>query len=193
MKDPAPSQQPALRKDAARNRRRIIDAARTLTSDGKPLQLNAVAQVADVGVGTVYRHFPTPEALTEALAADQFTALIEQAAATPPTRQGFRDFLKIALNAYLCDAAFAAAVADPNPVSAESQQLRQQLEDGLRDLLGRTAAANVVRPDFTVVDVMLLVCGIGYAISHAPDPDEPGLPDRFLSALLDGVLIRDGE
>lgn len=191
MKDTAATPQPVLRKDAARNRSRIMDAARGLATDGKPLQLNAVALVADVGVGTVYRHFPTPEALIEALAADQYAVLIREAAAAPPTREGFRDFLTTALTAYVRDAAFAAAAADPNPVSAESRQLRQQLEDGLRDLLGRTAAAKVVRPDLTVVDLMLLVCGIGYAISHAADPDEPGLPDRFLGALLDGVLIRD--
>ena len=49
MKDTASTQQPALRKDAARNRRRIMDAARDLATDGKPVQLNAVAQAADVG------------------------------------------------------------------------------------------------------------------------------------------------
>lgn len=191
MKDTVTAQQPVLRKDAARNRCRIMDAARALVSERKPLQLNAVAQAADVGVGTVYRHFPTPEALTEALAADQFAVLIREAAAAPPTREGFRDFLKIALTAYLCDAAFAVAAADPNPISAESQQLRQRLDDGLCDFLGRTAAANVVNPSLTVSDMMLLLCGIGYAISRAPNPDEPGLPDRYLGALLDGVLIRD--
>jgi len=62
MKGTDATQQSALRKDAARNRGRIMDAARALVNDRKPLQLNAVAQAADVGVGTVYRHFPTPEA-----------------------------------------------------------------------------------------------------------------------------------
>jgi hypothetical protein len=45
----------------------------------------------------------------------------------------------------------------------------------------------------TVGDVMLLLCGIGFAIGHAPDPDEPELADRYLSALLDGVLTRGEE
>jgi hypothetical protein len=40
---------------------------------------------------------------------------------------------------------------------------------------------------------MLLLCGIGFAIRHAPDPDEPDLADRYLSALLDGVLTRGDE
>jgi AcrR family transcriptional regulator len=193
MKDTATTQQPVLRKDAARNRRRIMDAARALASERKPLQLNAVAQAADVGVGTVYRHFPTPEALSEALAADQFIVLIGEAAAAPPTQQGLRDFLKTALTAYLRDDAFATAVIDPNPLTAESQQLRQRLQDGLRDLVERVAAADAVHPDFTVADVMLLLCGIGFAIRHAPNPDEPDLTDRYLGALLDGVLIRHEE
>ena len=45
----------------------------------------------------------------------------------------------------------------------------------------------------TVGDVMLLRCGIAFAIRHAPDPDEPDLADRYLSALLDGVFTRGEE
>lgn len=89
LKDTAARPQTALRKDAARNRCRIMDAARALASSRKPLQLNAVAQAADVGVGTVYRDFPTPEALIEALAEDRFTVLIRQATAAPPTPQAY--------------------------------------------------------------------------------------------------------
>lgn len=193
MDESASTQQPVLRKDAARNRCRILDAARALACDRKPLQLNAVAQAADVGVGTVYRHFPNPEALVEALAEDQFAVLIDEAATAPCTEQGLRDFLKTALSAYVRDDAFAAAVTDPNPVSADSQRLRQRLQDGLRDLLERTAAANAMHPSLTVADVMLLLCGIGFAIRHAPDPDERDLTDRYLGALLDGVLTRGEE
>jgi AcrR family transcriptional regulator len=192
MKGTDTAQRSALRKDAARNRCRIMDAARALAHDRKPLQLNAVAQAADVGVGTVYRHFPTPEALIEALAADQFRVLIRNAAAAPHTQQGLRDFLKAALTAYLQDDAFATALTGPNPVTADIQHLRQLLQDGLRDLLARTAAGTL-HPALSVADIMLLLCGIGFAIRHAPDRDDPGLPDRYLSALFDGVLTRHGE
>jgi hypothetical protein len=47
-----------------------------------------------------------------------------------------------------------------------------------------------MRPALTMADVMLLLCGIGFAIRHAPDRDDPGLPDCCLHALLDGVLTR---
>ncbi|HYS34166.1 MAG TPA: helix-turn-helix domain-containing protein, partial [Pseudonocardiaceae bacterium] len=102
-----------LRKDAARNRCRIMDAARALVHTGRLVQLNAVAQAADVGVGTVYRHFPTPEALVEALAADRFTALIDQAEQSAAAPDALRGFLKAAVTAYLQDDAFAAAIVDP--------------------------------------------------------------------------------
>jgi AcrR family transcriptional regulator len=142
VRETATRQRTSLRKDAARNRHHIIEAARALAHERKPVQLNAVALAADVGVGvgTVYRHFPSPEALIEALAADQFVALIRTAAATPSTQRGLRDFLTIAVTAFLRDDAFAMAVTDPNPITADIQQLRQDLQDGLRALLTRTAA-----------------------------------------------------
>jgi AcrR family transcriptional regulator len=183
--------QPALRKDAARNRRRILDAARALAREGKPIQLNPVAQRADVGVGTVYRHFPTPEALVEALAADQFTALIgqaEQAAEADDIQPALRSFLKTALTAYLRDDAFAAAAADPHPVTRDIQQLRHRLQQVTGRLLSRTADDHALHPSLTAADMMLLLCGIGFAIRHAPDHDDPALADRYLDALLDGAL-----
>jgi len=193
MADADSSGQPALRKDAARNRRRIIDAARALAGDGMPIQLNAVAQRADVGVGTVYRHFPTSETLVEALAADQFTALIahaEQAAEAADIEPALRSFLKTALTAYLRDDAFAAAAVDPHPVTPETQQLRHRLQQVTGSLLSRTVEDNALRPSLTASDMMLLLCGIGFAIRHAPDRDDPALADRYLDALLNGALTR---
>lgn len=183
--------QPALRKDAARNRRYIVDAARALAHEGKPIQLNAVAKVADVGVGTVYRHFPTPEALVEAVAADQFESLIrqaEEAAARPDAEQALRVFLKAAVAAYLQDDAFAAAAIDPEPATPGIQHLRQRLQDELNSLLARTAADGRLHPGLTAADMMLLLCGVGFAVRHSPDRDAPDLPDRYLNALLDGAL-----
>jgi AcrR family transcriptional regulator len=195
MKDAASPRQPTLRKDAARNRRRIMDAARALAREGWPVQLNAVAQAADVGVGTVYRHFPTPEALVEALAASQFTALIRQAelaSEASDSRQALRAFLNVAVTAYLRDDAFAATVTDPNPVTVEVRHLRHRLVDEVSGLLARTAADAALHPSLNVSDMMLLLCGIGFAVRNAPDQDDAGLPDRYLSALLDGAFTCHG-
>lgn len=193
MEDTASTRQPVLRKDAARNRCRIMDAARALVHKGRLVQLNAVAQAADVGVGTVYRHFPTPEALVEALAADRFTALIDQAATATDAPDALRGFLKAALTAYLQDDTFAAAVVDPNPTTPEIQTLRHRLQEAFLGLLARADADGALHPALTVADVLPLLCGIGFAIRHAADPDDPILPDRYLGALLDGVLHKQGE
>ena len=195
MKDVPADLQPVLRKDAARNRRYIVDAARALAHEGKPIQLNAVARAADVGVGTVYRHFPTPEALVEAVAADQFASLIrqaEEAAASHDAEQALRVFLKAAVTAYLQDDTFASAVIDPDPATPEIRHLRQRLQDELSGLLARTAADGGLNPALTAADVMLLLCGVGFAVRHSPDRDDPGLPDRYLGALLDGALGGSG-
>ncbi|MDH2425911.1 helix-turn-helix domain containing protein [Sphaerisporangium sp. TRM90804] len=193
MNDPAPPEAtpPVLRKDAARNRRRIMDAARALAREGRPVQLNAVAQAADVGVGTVYRHFPTPEVLLEALAADRFEALTGQAKRAgdmPDAALALRAFLREALAAYLQDDAFAAAAVDPRPATPQTRRLRHRLLEETGALLSRAASADGLRPALGPGDMMLLLCGVGYAVRHAPDRDDPGLPERYLDALLDGAL-----
>ena len=192
MSDTASPQPPGLRKDAARNRRRIMDAARALAREGKSGQLNAVAQAADVGVGTVYRHFPTPEALRDALAAEQFTTLIHEAeqAAKVPGGQALRGFLRFALSVYLEDDIFAEAAMDPQPSTPETQELRRQLQARVADLLAAASADGALHASLDASDMLRLLCGVGFAIRHVPDRSDPGLSDRYLDALLDGALTR---
>src|SRR5687768_4994325 len=84
---------PSLRKDAERNRRRIIEAARELCATrGLDATLNEVAHHANLGVGTVYRRFPTKDALFEAIfqdGMDQLVALAETAADAEDSWEGF--------------------------------------------------------------------------------------------------------
>src|SRR5487761_1103632 len=87
--DPVDTERAAmdLRADAARNRAQVIEVARQQVATGDlTLPLNAIARLAGVGVGTVYRHFPTRQALLEALVADAFAELIDvsRAAAAEP-------------------------------------------------------------------------------------------------------------
>ena len=60
------------------------------------------------------------------------------------------------------------------------------------ELLARTADDNALHPSLTAADMMLLLCGVGFAIRHAPERDDPALADRYLDALLDGELTRRG-
>ncbi|MFF5566945.1 TetR/AcrR family transcriptional regulator [Streptomyces sp. NPDC012623] len=72
----------ALRADAARNRVRVLRIARERIAAGdESLQLNAIARLAGLGTGTVYRHFPNRHALMEALSAERFSELVEEARA----------------------------------------------------------------------------------------------------------------
>ncbi|MGC0417119.1 TetR/AcrR family transcriptional regulator [Embleya sp. AB8] len=192
MDDTASPHRPTMRRDAARNRRRIMDAARDLARGGRPPQLNAVALAADVGVGTVYRHFPTPEALLQALAADRWATLVEQAhraAELPDPARALRTFLADVLTAYVQDEPFAAAASDPDVATPETLELREQLLLATGVLLTRTAGTRSLRPPLRPADLLLLLGGLGLAIRHSPDRADPKLADHYLDALLDGALV----
>jgi AcrR family transcriptional regulator len=175
---------PALRRDAARNRDLILDAARSLCSNGQTLQLNAVAHAAGVGVGTVYRHFPSTEALTEELVVDQFVELTQAARAAldePNEFAAIRSFLARSLRFYVSDTAFADAVAAPAPVREQTEALRAELFTAFSALVSR--AAHHFRDDLDHVDIMILLCGVGYSARLAPTR-----VDAYLDALLDGIV-----
>lgn len=130
---------------------------------GKPLQLNVVAQHASVGVGTVYRHVPTPEALAEALAADQIDVLVKEVDAAPRTLQGLRNFLKVALTVFLRDDTSASALI--NPVTDDLRRQRRRLLDGLCTLIvGIIATDPLMFPALGPRDIILLLCGVGSAM-----------------------------
>ena len=97
---PLPPSRCKQRADARRNRERVLAAARAqFAANGLEAQIDDIARAADVGVGTVYRHFPTKEALLQALAADRFTRLAEwarEALEAPDAWQGFCDYPRAA-------------------------------------------------------------------------------------------------
>src|SRR5689334_24518261 len=90
---PATSSRP-LRADARRNRDRLLDAAvRAFSQDGPDVTLDAIAKEAGVGIGTLYRHFPTREALVEAAYRNELARLCDAAAdllATMPPEAALR-------------------------------------------------------------------------------------------------------
>jgi AcrR family transcriptional regulator len=175
---------PALRRDAARNRDLILDAARSLCASGQALQLNAVAHAAGVGVGTVYRHFPSTGALAEELVAHQFVELTDAARAAldePDEFEAIRSFLARSLRFYVSDIAFADAVVTTVAAREETEALRAELFTAFAALLSR--AAHHFRDDLDHVDIMILLCGVGYSARLAPTRAE-----AYLDALLDGIV-----
>jgi AcrR family transcriptional regulator len=175
---------PTLRRDAARNRERILDAARELSASGLSLQLNAVARHADVGIGTVYRHFASPEALTEGLVEHRFSELIviaRSAAEEPDALTALRGFLAESLRVFVADPAFAAASVNPHPVRDETRELRRELIGAFAALV--TRSENHIRPGLDALDLMILTCGLGYSVRLRPEK-----ATAYLDAMLDEVL-----
>ena len=180
------------RKDAARNRQRIVDVARDLVDNGTPLQLNDVARRVGVGVATVYRHFPTPEALMETVAAPGLEALIaraEQDLAEQDPWNALAGFLGATLEAQLTDPSLTIVRAAPERVLPRTEELTATLDALAGQLLDRTRATGAVRGMVTWEDLLPLMCGIAFAANiHADDQQarrESGR--RYLDVMLRGL------
>ncbi|MCX4695439.1 TetR/AcrR family transcriptional regulator [Streptomyces sp. NBC_01408] len=183
-----------LRKDAARNWERIVAVARDLVDEGTPLQLNDVARRASLGVGTVYRHFPTAEALLETVATPCLEALAahgERALADDDPRRALADFLARTIEAQVTDASLPAVAAAPTDALPRTTELKRTLRSVGAQLLGRAREAGVVRSDLTSDDLVPLMCGIAYAANVHGDPAaRRETARRYLAVLLEGLLHR---
>ncbi|MGY5765433.1 TetR/AcrR family transcriptional regulator [Brachybacterium sp. DNPG3] len=175
-----------LRSDAARSRARILEAARGL--DLADLRLNDVARRAGVGVGTVYRRFPTVEALVAALAEGALRRLREATAAAlaePDPGRAVEQLLREALALQLDDAGLQTALLADDPLAPELAALRAEALAEAEAVLERARAAGAVRPDLTAATLQRLVCGIEHAIRIGDGADRA----LCTEVLLAGVLV----
>jgi AcrR family transcriptional regulator len=176
-----------LRADSARVREQMLAAARDrLRAGDTDLPMNAIAKAAGVGVGTAYRHFPDQQVLLEALAAQSFAALVQDArasAADPDPSAGLRRLLRAGLLLLRDDPALATVLATPGSACAETAELGAALFGALDDLLGRARAAGLIRPEVTADDLRRLVCGVQHAVRIGDDD----ATDRYLDILLAGL------
>ncbi|MGE7385165.1 TetR/AcrR family transcriptional regulator [Streptomyces sp. NPDC004126] len=157
-----------------------------------PLQLNDVARRAGLGVGTVYRHFATPEALLETVAAPCLEALAahgELALADTDPRRALEGFLTRTLEAQVTDASLAPVTAAPADALPRTWELKQSLRSAGSTLLDRAVRAGVVRADLTPADLLPLMCGIAHAVHvHGGNPDDRiDTAHRYLATLLGGL------
>jgi AcrR family transcriptional regulator len=177
------------RADARRNRALVLEAARRQFAEhGLETQIDGIARQAGVGVGTVYRHFPTKEALLEALATVRFEGMAEAARAalevTDPW-QGFVDFMTYAARTMAEDRGLAEAteqLADTCGRCAEAAGLPELTER----LVRRAQASGQLRADVSADDVPALVLGIGRAV-RGPDGAPAMTWQRYLEIILAGV------
>jgi AcrR family transcriptional regulator len=181
-----------LRKDAARNWDRIIAVARELVDEGTPLQLNDVARRAGLGVGTVYRHFPTTEALLETVATPCFETLVrrgEEALRDDDAWRAFAGFVNQVVEAQVTDPALAKVSATAADTLPRTTELKQQIIATGTTLLVRARTAGTVRADLADGDLVPLMCGIAYATYVHSDGPADRLPTarRYLDTLLRGL------
>jgi AcrR family transcriptional regulator len=180
------------RADALRNRDRLLEAARTVFSAGGPeASLEAVARTAGVGIGTLYRHFPTREALFEAVyrhevqqLADLAERLKKENSPIEALRQWMRSVVRFVATKKGMSTALALVIAkDSDLVSYSSDRLTGAI--GL--LLERAVAAGEIRSDVSPEDLLRAIVGMCY--TH----DQPGWQKtvlRLVDIFVDGLRHR---
>lgn len=152
----------ARRKDAARNRTRILDAARSLAAQGETLTFNAIARSADTGVGTVYRHFESVEVLEEVLVWDRFDELAGLLDEATPER--IEDVLEAHFGLLVSDPLFERVTSRPEPAHVDTTRLRESLIRSLSDLMQQAKTAGRLREDIDAADLLALLCGLAHAV-----------------------------
>ncbi|GAA3068615.1 TetR/AcrR family transcriptional regulator [Streptosporangium carneum] len=187
------SAEPAMRADARRNRDRVLAAARTVFSEqGTDASLRDVARRAGVGIGTLYRHFPTREALLEALIGHGFDRLCAAAdeLLTAPSPGD-------ALTTWLHDFAVGSATYRGLPASVmsgvqdEGSELHRScvsMRAAAARLLTRAQEAGAVRSDLVIEELLTLGAAIAWANEQIPG--RANLTDRLLSLTMQGIQHR---
>jgi AcrR family transcriptional regulator len=184
-----------LRRDAERNRQRILEAARELFAErGLGVTLNDIAHHAGVGVGTVYRRFPDKQQLIDALFEQQFEEFVELMDAAlddPDPWQGFAGFLERALELQAGDRGLRELILGAPGGRERVARLRARLYPlGVR-LVERAREAGQLRADCEVQDAAILQMMLGFVIDAAHDV-EPELWRRYLGIVLQGLRANPG-
>jgi AcrR family transcriptional regulator len=189
-----------LRADARRNREAVLEAARERFADeGTAAQIDDIARDAGVGVGTVYRHFPTKEDLIEALVARRFERLAERGAQAieegrDDAWQAFSDYMYFSVGLQASDRALSQVMA------AQPDLMRKHAEssgtwDHTQKLVGLAQRSGELRKDAMPEDVPMIICGLGMVTSSGEGGATPGYMDwkRFLALALEGLRAPGGE
>jgi len=186
----------APRADALRNRQRVLEVARQVfATEGLAVPIDKIADLAGVGVGTLYRHFPTKEALYAAVVLQRLEDAANEArdlAKAPDPAAAFFGFLARLVEEGSAKKDLVEALA------ATSSQLRDSIGDAKKELgaalgklLARAQRAGAVRKDATVADVMALIHGPFAAMG--PHGRDPAARMRIFGIVCDGLRTQKRE
>jgi AcrR family transcriptional regulator len=193
---PAPSgARPGLRSDARRNRRRLLESAReVMREQGLDASLGEIARRAGVGNATLYRHFPTREALCEAVFAEYGSELEHIRARVeriPDAWDALSSWLEETCTAFATDQAFADLVTRGMAQSPALNELCMRAI-GFAETLFRTAQRQgVVRADVELTDLMVIMYSLQQLVA-ATAQVAPDAWRRHLAIALDGLRPREG-
>jgi AcrR family transcriptional regulator len=181
----APLDRP-LRRDASRNRDRLLQAARELFAErGLDVPMDDIADRAGVGVGTAYRRFANRDEIIDALFEDRmadYVALAEAALAEPDPWAGLVTFLERSLAVQAADRGLKELLMRDRRTLDRVASARKRLLPLLGRIVARAHEAGVLRPGVTADDVGMLSHMLGTTADFAPD-----LWRRYLPLVLDGL------
>jgi AcrR family transcriptional regulator len=154
-----------LRADARRNREKIMASAQELfASRGREAQMEEIAAHCGLGVGTLYRHFPSKQALLTAMVRERFRGMAELGRAAKQISdpgEAFEALLRSYLEAAEGDASFQLALMGSGDVEWEGiRQQKAEFAEIVSDIIDRAVAAGAVRRDLTYADFPLLARGV---------------------------------
>jgi AcrR family transcriptional regulator len=191
---PTPDSQPAVlervqRADARRNREAVLGAAKSLFADrGLDAQMPDIANAAGVGVGTVYRHFPTKDDLITALVAERFERMADKAREGLEMEDpwdGVADLIRFAARIQADDRGLCEVMGSRTEMMAAAANAAGLPE--LTDrLVKRAQRAGRLRRDLTWEDIPMIACGLGPITQTSTGPAIGRWP-RLVEIILDGL------
>jgi AcrR family transcriptional regulator len=191
---------PHLRADARRNREAVLAAAKELFAEqGLDAQMPDIAKAAKVGVGTVYRHFPTKDDLIEALVAERFELIAERGRealeeAKDDPWGAFCAYMRFSVELQANDRALSQVTASQPELMGLHAERSGTLELSEK-LVALAQKSGKLREDAEVQDVPMIICGLGHVTQAARKGEmAPGMSwERFLAIVLDGLRAPGGD
>jgi AcrR family transcriptional regulator len=178
-----------LRADAERNRKHVLKVAEEVfASEGLAVPIDEIARRAGLGVGTLYRHFPTKENLFEAIVVERIQGLLDdavQGAESADPGAAFFAFLTRLVDQGAAKKDFLSALADAGADLHRIAAVKKRMKRAVAVLLERAQKAGTVRVDVSATDAFTLVTGaVGAADRHGAGPVER---KRLLALIFDGL------
>lgn len=185
-----------LRRDAERNRRRILDTAQKVFAErGLDVSLDEIASLAGLGVGTVYRRFPTKEALVEALFEDRLREVVasgERALADPDAWRGLLSFLENTNALQSLDRGLRDVLLGTRYGHDRVARVRDGLQPIITRLVARAQEQGRLRPDVAPTDMPVIAVMLAAVADYARDV-RPEIWRRYLTIIVDGLRAEPGK